>query len=89
MTKHNLEVAAGKEVVAHRWAPNEGRSGGRQIKKQKLPAEVSKADRKLSPERMRVALADAQLNVVLARSSGPDAGIGSHHDELGSRRSHE
>jgi hypothetical protein len=33
-----------------------GRSGGRQIKKQKLPAEVSKAGRKLSPERMRVVL---------------------------------
>ena len=30
-----------------------GRSGGRKVKKQKLPAEVSKAGRKLSPERMR------------------------------------
>ena len=33
-----------------------GRSGGRQIKKQKLPAEVSKAGRKLSPELTRVVL---------------------------------
>jgi hypothetical protein len=33
-----------------------GRGGGRQIKKQKLPAEASKAGRKLSPERMRVVL---------------------------------
>ena len=31
----------------------QGRSGGRQPKKQKLPAEVSKAGRKLSPKRMR------------------------------------
>src|ERR1700674_3500079 len=34
----------------------QGRGGGRQLKKQKLPAEVSKAGRKLSPERMRVVL---------------------------------
>ena len=30
-----------------------GRSGGRKLKKQKLPAEVAKAGRKLSPERIR------------------------------------
>ena len=34
----------------------QGRGGGRQLKKQKLSAEVSKAGRKLSPERMRVVL---------------------------------
>ena len=34
----------------------QGRGGGRQLKKQKLPAEVSKAGRKLSPGRMRVVL---------------------------------
>jgi hypothetical protein len=34
----------------------QGRGGGRQLKKQKLPAEVSKAGRKLSPERMRVVI---------------------------------
>ena len=30
-----------------------------------------------------------KLPATLARSSGPDAGIGCHHDELGSRRSHD
>jgi hypothetical protein len=33
-----------------------GRSGGRQIKKQKLPAGIYKVGRKLSPERMRIVL---------------------------------
>jgi hypothetical protein len=33
-----------------------GRNGGRQLKKQKLPAEVSKSGRKLLPERMRAVL---------------------------------
>lgn len=33
----------------------------------------------------------ATINSILGEGawSGPDAGIGSHHDELGSRRSHE
>ena len=35
---------------------NPGRGGGRQLKKQKLPAEVSKAGRKISPECMRAVL---------------------------------
>jgi hypothetical protein len=34
----------------------QGRGGGRQPKKQKLTAKVSKSRRKLSPERMRVVL---------------------------------
>ena len=51
-----------------------GRSGGRQIKKQKLPAEVSKAGRKLSPERMRVVLECLREYPVLSNAASK-AGI--------------
>jgi hypothetical protein len=51
-----------------------GRSGGRQIKKQKLPAEVSKAGRKLSPERMRIVL-DSLRELPILSDAANKAGI--------------
>lgn len=51
-----------------------GRSGDRQIKKQKLPAEVSKAGRKLSPERMRIVL-DSLRELPILSDAASKAGI--------------
>ena len=50
------------------------RSGGRKLKKQKLPAEVSKAGRKLSPERMRIVL-DSLRECPILRHAARKAGI--------------
>lgn len=52
----------------------QGRGGGRQIKKQKLPADVSKVSRKLSPERMRIVLDSLREYPVLSHAAGK-AGI--------------
>ncbi len=46
-----------------------GRSGGRRIKKQKLPANVSKAGPKLSPERMRFVLDSLREYPVLSNAA--------------------
>ncbi len=46
-----------------------GRSGGRHLKKQKLPADVSKAGRKLSPERMRTVLDSLREYPVLSHAA--------------------
>jgi hypothetical protein len=50
------------------------RSGGRQIKKQKPPAEISKPGRKLTPERMRVVIESLREYPVLSRAASK-AGI--------------
>ena len=51
-----------------------GRSGGRQIKKQKLPAGIYKVDRKLSPERMRVVIESLREVPILSQAASK-AGI--------------
>ena len=51
-----------------------GRSGSRQIKKKKLPVEVAKAGRKLSPERMRTVLESLRENPILSNAANK-AGI--------------
>ena len=51
-----------------------GRSGGRQIKKQKLPAEAAKAGRMLSPERMRFIL-DSLTECPILSHAARKAGI--------------
>src|SRR6266566_2014351 len=52
----------------------QGRGGGRHLKKQELPADVSKAGRKLSPERMRIVLDSLREYPVLSHAAGK-AGI--------------
>jgi hypothetical protein len=47
----------------------QGRGGGRHLKKQKLPADVSKAGRKLSPERMQIVLDSLRKYPVLSRAA--------------------
>jgi hypothetical protein len=51
-----------------------GRGGGRQIKKQKLPAGIYKVGRKLSPERMRVVIESLREVPILSHAAGK-AGI--------------
>jgi hypothetical protein len=51
-----------------------GRSGGRQLKKQKPPAGISKAGSKLSPERMRIVLNSLRKTPILWHAAG-NAGI--------------
>ena len=51
-----------------------GLSGGRKLKKQKLPAEVSKAGRKLSPERMRIVIENLKEYPILDHAASK-AGI--------------
>src|SRR6266566_2255590 len=47
----------------------QGRGGGRHLKKQELPADVSKAGRKLSPERMRIVLDSLREYPVLSHAA--------------------
>jgi hypothetical protein len=51
-----------------------GRGGARHLKKQKLPADVSKAGRKLSPERMRTVL-DSLSEYFILSNAASKAGI--------------
>jgi hypothetical protein len=51
-----------------------GRSGGRQIKKQKQPEEVAKASRMLSPQRMRIVLDSLRERPILSYAASK-AGI--------------
>jgi hypothetical protein len=63
--------AAASEAKGPQTKP--GRSGGCQLKKQKPPAEISNAGRKLSPERMRIVLDSLRKYPILsdaARKAG-------------------
>ena len=52
----------------------QGRSGGRQLKKQKLPPKISKVGRRLSPERMRIVL-DSLTEYPILSHAARKAGI--------------
>jgi hypothetical protein len=76
-TKATISEATGPKTETTPLAAmgrKRGRSGGRQIKKQKLPAEISKAGRKRSPERIRIVLDSLRENPLLSNAASK-AGI--------------
>jgi hypothetical protein len=62
------------EEFASAVGPKRGRRRGRQPENQKLPAEVAKAGRRLSPERMRIVL-DSLTEVPILNHAATKAGI--------------
>jgi hypothetical protein len=62
------------EEFAPAVGPKRGRRRGRQPENQKLPAEVAKAGRRLSPERMRIVL-DSLTEVPILNHAATKAGI--------------
>jgi hypothetical protein len=66
--------------------PKRGRRRGRQSENQKLPAEVAKAGRMLSPERMRIVL-DSLTEVPILYHAATKAGIHRKTLEYWPRRS--